>query len=881
MTDRGSATRGFGAGDMLGPYRIESMIGAGGMGEVFRATDTRLERTVAIKVLPADVAGDPVRKRRLFQEARAASALNHPGIVTLHDIATDGGVDYLVMELVAGRSLQSLMGPAGMPAADALDIAAQVAHALAAAHAGGLVHRDIKPANIMVDADSRVKVLDFGLAKPADAASAETMTEAGVIVGTAAYMSPEQAAGRPLDHRSDIFSLGVVIYELVSGLRPFRRDSHAETMSAIITEPHPPLTGQPPKLVDIIDKALEKDPRERYQSAADLAVDLRRASRTAAPAASPASTAAPVAPNPQRRMWLWALPVIAVAAAAGGWLASNPAAPAADPFDNPVFTRLTDFPGDERGAEISPDGKFVVFVSDQDGSQDLFLSQIGTGKFQNLTNGRFTAAGGSNRDAGFGAGGTEIWKRGPPPASERLQRMALVGGTWRPFLGDRTAVVTWSPDGSRIAYFNNTDGDPIFVADADGNDAREIFVDRAGVHNHFPTWSPDGRWIYFVHGDVATLEMDLWRIAPDGGTPEPLTQIRRNVAYPTPIDTRSVLYIGEDEDRSGPWLWRFDLEQRRSHRVGFKFERYTSISASADGRRLVASVANPVANLWTVPIGDTPAATSDVKPHPVPNVRALTPRWSRNRLYYLSSLSGGDGLWRFENGRAEEIWKGNRGPLLQPPAISTDGGRVAFVIRRDGRQRLQVGSADGSDVRALGEIVDVRGTASWSPDDKWIVTGGNDGKGPGLFKIPVDGGDPVRLVSGGALNPVWSPDGSIIAYQGTNTGGVEPLNAVSPDGTPIALPPIRLAPFGERIRFMPDGKGLVYTQGVFRSQDFWLMDLATKKSRPLTRLDPDSAAMRSFDISPDGTHIIFDRLRDNADIVLIELAKTSSASAAP
>jgi Tol biopolymer transport system component/predicted Ser/Thr protein kinase len=871
----GSKERSIHEGDQLGPYKIEAVIGKGGMGQVFRATDTRLHRTVAIKVLPRHGISDLERRRRLLKEARAASALNHPNIVTLHDIASDDGDDYLVMEFVAGRSLDQLVNPRGIPAEEAVHYAAQVAAALSAAHAVGIVHRDIKPANIIVDGESQVKVLDFGLAKLVEGGDDDaTLTETGVIMGTVAYMSPEQAAGKALDHRSDIFSLGVVLYELLTGSRPFTRSSNAETMSAIINDSHPQLSGKPARLAEIVEKALEKDPRERYQSAADLAVDLRRFQRIATrPGGTAPHAPAPARAPASRRSWLWAGLLLVLAAAGVVWLIPGRTGPAVDPFANPVFTRLTDFPGDESSATISPDGKFVVFLSDRDGPQDIWLNQIGTGQFQNLTKGQYTPADGTARDAGFSGDGAEIWLRGPPPATERMRRMPLVGGSWRPFLGDRTVNVTWSPDGNRIAYFNNLDGDPMFIADADGTNARQIFIERAGVHNHFPAWSPDGRWIYFVHGAAATLEMDLWRIAVDGGDAERLTEHNRNIAYPTPLDARTVLYVGQDADGSGPWLWMFDVDRKLSRRVGFGLERYTSISASADGRRLVASVANPIANLWTVPISDGPAAEErDVKPYSLPNVRSLAPRLGGTSLFYLSSQGGGDGLWKLENGRAEEIWTGSQGPLFQPAAISTDGRQVAIAVRKDGKQTLRVGAADGSDMRPLAGNIDIRGAAAWSPDGKWIVTGGIDGKGQGLFKIPLDGGEAVRLVNGGALNPAWSPDGTIIAYSGTNVSGGEPLQAVGPDGKSIDLPPIRLSPSGQRLRFMPGGKSLVFMQGAFRSQDFWLLDLATKKTRPLTHLN-NPAVMRAFDITPDGKQIIFDRLRDNSDIILIELPK--------
>jgi Tol biopolymer transport system component len=286
----------------------------------------------------------------------------------------------------------------------------------------------------------------------------------------------------------------------------------------------------------------------------------------------------------------------------------------------------------------------------------------------------------------------------------------------------------------------------------------------------------------------------------------------------------------------------------------------------------VAAVANPVASLWSVPILGRPASESDVQPYAVPTVRALAPRFGGTALYYLSSIGGGDGLWRLENDQAAEIWRGAEGALLEPPGISADGAYLTVVIRRNGKQRLWVLRADGSEPRALTETIDVRGVASWSPDGQWIATGGIDADGGGLFKISVGDGSVIRL-AGTAFNPVWSPTGEMIVYMGSNVGGAVPLHAVTPDGATVDLPPIAFREGGGRVRFLPSGEGLVYMQGGFGAQDFWLLDLATRQSRRLTELTAKTDRMSTFDITPDGQQIVFDRLRQNSDIVLIDLAQ--------
>jgi len=302
----------------LGPYKIEAPIGAGGMGQVFRATDTRLHRTVAIKILPHDKVADPDRKRRFLQEARAASALNHPNIVTLYDIANDAGIDFLVMEYVPGKPLDKLIPPKGLPLADVMSYATQISGALAAAHAVGIVHRDIKPANVVVTPEGQVKVLDFGLAKLQEPAAGHggkgtkepSLTEAGVVMGTVAYMSPEQARAEEVDARSDLFSFGAVLYEVATGRRPFLK---ALDWTA------PPADALPAELRPIVLKLLEADRELRYQSALDIRADLQRLKRDTESAHATTPVDRGAAPTGNR--WKMRLPAAAavIAALAAGY----------------------------------------------------------------------------------------------------------------------------------------------------------------------------------------------------------------------------------------------------------------------------------------------------------------------------------------------------------------------------------------------------------------------------------------------------------------------------------------------------------------------------------------------------------------------------------
>jgi len=841
------------------------------MGEVYRARDMRLGRDVAIKVLPEALAHDADRLRRFEQEARTIAALNHPNILGIHDIGVHGGAPFLVSEFLEGQTLREKLASGPLPVQRAIEYALGIAQGLAAAHEKGIVHRDLKPENVFVTRDGRIKVLDFGLAKlvrPEEmhetTVTLSNPTLPGMVMGTVGYMSPEQVRGEPIDPRSDIFSFGAVLYEMRTGKRAFKRETSAETMTAILREEPQALndTGWqgPPELQRILARCLEKNVERRFQSASDLAFALESLSGT---------SAAKKVPQPKSsRAWLpWAI-AAALLVGTAVWEMARPVAPA-NPLEKAHFTRVTDFKSVE--AAISPDGRFVAFVSDHDGPFDVWLTQVGTGRLINLTQGNAGPLPGPVRSVGFSGDGSEIWIGGGD-VGMRLRLILLTGGTPRNFLGEQTVNLAWSPDGERIVYHTFVNGDPMFVADRSGANARQIFGNQPGLHNHFPAWSPDGRWIYFSHGTPATGEMDLWRIDPAGRSPERLTQINTDVAYPTPVGDRTVFYVARDEDGSGPWLWAFDLKRRDSRRVSVGLEQYTSVQASADGRKLVATISNPVEGLWTVPILDHVTEERDVKPFTVPTERALAPRFGGSSLFYLSSLGTGDGLWRLRDGQATEIWKGADGALRETPAVSPDGGHVAIVLRRNGKRQLDVLSSDGAELQPIAEGMVPQGSSCWSPDGKWIVTGGSDATGPGLFKIPLDGGSPVRLAAGQALNPVWSPDGSLIVYAGTNVRTFSPLLAVRPDGTSVKLPDIILRRLGERVRFLPDGKSLIYMGGLLVSQDFWLLDLASMKSRLLTRLQ-NRAAMRTFDVTGDGKQIVFDRLRENSQVVMIDLPK--------
>ena len=866
------------SGTQVGSYRVEFQLGQGGMGTVYRALDTKLNRPVAIKVLSNDLA-DASARRRFQREAQMASSLNHPHILTVHDIGEFEGRQYLVTEYVDGGTLKDWAQREKPDWRKIVELLAGVADGLAAAHDASILHRDIKPANILVAKNGYAKLADFGLAKleadiPAD--TTRTLTEGlttrpGVVIGTIAYMSPEQASGKKLDARSDIFSFGAVLYELLAGKRPFSGATDLELLKTIIHGAPQPLGEDIPlALRMLLEKALEKDPAERYQSMRELVVDLRRLGRQKVTDAQSAVVAL------KRHAWMpWALAAMLVAAFATWTFAHRPSVAVENPLSGAEITRLTDFEGSQTNPAISPDGKFVAFISDRSGAFEIWLSETNGGSLSNLSMGRLGDVQGPLRAIGFSGDGSEVWSAGTQVSAgvqgKRLRLLPLVGGAPRNFLGERAAEVAWSPDGTRVVYHTWEAGDPTFVADHNGANERQILKSVPGLHNHYQVWSKDGRWIYFVRGRPATREMDLWRISPEGGEPEQLTHLDADIAYPSPLDERTILFVAPDEQGAGPWLWAYDTKTRASRRVSSSLEQYTAIAVTADGRRLAASVANTQVNLWSVPITGGTVEERDVKAYSLPTTRAHAPRFGGGSLFYLTSRSGADGLWSSRDGA---IWKGSEGALQSPPAVSADGKWVAIALKRDAKWQMHVIAADGTQLHPLSSAVDVRGAASWSPDSRRIVTAGSDRDGEGLFKLPADGGAPVRLATGAFLDPVWSPRGDLIVYGGTQVFTSMPLLGLHPDGTPAKLPEINVRREGQRARFLPDGTGLVYMQGSTKNgQDFWLLDLSTMRSRRLTQLS-NPAIMQAFDVTPDGKQIVFDRIRENSNIVLIDLAAT-------
>jgi Tol biopolymer transport system component len=555
-----------------------------------------------------------------------------------------------------------------------------------------------------------------------------------------------------------------------------------------------------------------------------------------------------------------------------------------NPLDGAKVERLTDFDGDELDAAISPDGKLAIFSSERSGQPEVWLTQIGTGEFANTTNGgvpQLVFGNGAVRRVGFSGDGSEVWateQLSIHPIKERTWIGSEIGGSFHPFLEDGMEPA-WSPDRKRIVYHTSGAGDPIFIADRNGNNPIQVFGQTPALHTHFLTWSPDGRDIYFVRGTPTTEEMDVWRIPASISSkppiPQRITRLNARIAYLNWLDSKTLIFSATAEDGSGQWLYSMDVDHRIPHRVSSGIEdQYLSVSVSEGSpRRIVATVAHPSASLWTVPVSDRIQPETSAARWPVPNARALAPRLGPGYLLFLSARGGGDGLWRLENGSARELWKGSAGGLVAPPSISPDGRQICFSYRKEGHGRLNIMSANGTNVQPLAPSLDVRGGASWSPDGKWIAVAADAGDGTHVFKIPLDGGEPIKLVDTLSYNPVWSPDGNFILYSEQQGGSRFVLKAIRPDKTAVPIPDISVVyTIATSYRFLPGHNSLIVLGGDFRHQNFYQVDLDTGEQRRLTDLQP-GFQVQNFDVSFDGTQIVFDRLRENADVVLINLAK--------
>jgi Tol biopolymer transport system component len=546
------------------------------------------------------------------------------------------------------------------------------------------------------------------------------------------------------------------------------------------------------------------------------------------------------------------------------------------PLADAHFQNVTDFGGAEQAAAISRDGKFVAFLSDRDGSIDVWVTQVDAGQSYNLTHGRFHGLGNpSLRMLGFSPDATLVtfWTRGingSDPRNISVWAVPTLGGEPKPYL-EGAAEFDWSRDGTRLVYHTPGPGDPTFVRNAGENSqGQPIFVSAPGLHAHFQTWSPDARFIYFVQGTLPDA-LDVWRIRPTGGAAERITHHNSRVSDPVLLNDRTLMYLATDTDGSGPWLYTTDVEHSVPHRVGAGLDRYTSLAASADGRRLVATLANPNGTFWRLSVGDTAVDTSAAVPISLTTGRGFAPRFGPDYLLYVSSKATSDGIWKLAGKTATELWSAPDARIVGGPEIAPDGRRVAFSVRERGRTLLYTTNADGTNARVVTDSLALQGDPAWTPDGQSITSAATVDGTPHLFRITLSGRT-APLVQDYALDPAWSPAGDFVVYSGADIGTTFPVKAVTAAGGVYSTRNLTLTRGARRLRFLRGQRALVVMRGDIQHKNLWSIDLDTGAERQLTNL-PADFNVRDFDVSADGREIVLERVQERSDVVLIDLAR--------
>ncbi len=854
------------AADCIGPYRAIRQLGAGGMGEVFLAHDEELGRNIAIKLLPADVAADAEQLTRLRNEARSASSLNHPNIVTIYEIGRDDSARaFMAMEYVDGQTLRELMRGGAMPVRKALQIAAQLADGLAAAHKRGLVHRDLKPENIMITSDGVVKVLDFGLAKSLDINNDTNLSEPGMLVGTFGYMSPEQARAADIDYRSDQFSFGSILYEMLTGNRAFDGASGVETLFMVVRDEAPPLSvvaaHVPAPLRWIVDRCLSKDPEDRYVATRDLARDLQyirdHFSETGLP--TPIREKESMAVTLRKR---WPAAAAVVLALAMGILGT---AWVRRPEPRVITSeRYLTYSGNDYSPAVSPDGKLIAFASSRDGVQRIWLKQVAGGGEVALTEGiddfpRFTPDGAS-----------VIYVRADPerrrPGS--LWRVSTVGGEPRRVL-DEVTTADISPDGTKIAFTRPVTGKTevlagIFVADVNGANARELA--RSDVGTLHPRWSPDGKSIAVVitrGGRVtqAALIVD----AATGKTKELAAPAKAgemsSVVWSS--DGRHVVYVRAQSVEavvgSTAHVIRHNVKTDETEIVGWTSHNGLMLDVLRDGT-LVLDVRSPRDNLREIGVAAqnerwlTRGNSSDRQPSYAPDGKSVL---------FSSNRSGNLDLWMIatEGGTVRRIT--DDGAEDWDPAFTPDGKKVVWSSGRSGNLEIWIANADGSDAKQISQDgVDAENPTA-TADGQWIVYCSFNPAKSGLWKVRADGTQATHIVKARTSLPEVSPDGQYVSYRIFDTTARPQVRVARiADGQDMGVTiPIRTlrrtsAILG-RTRWMPDSKAVAFLaqneegiNGVY-VQDFVPGQETSATRRAFGGFDRERAT-ESFGISPDG-----------------------------
>jgi serine/threonine protein kinase len=875
-------------GTRLDHYELVDKIGEGGMGVVWRARDTSLDREVAIKVLPASFTADASRLARFEREAKVVASLSHPNIVSIYGFGTADGVTYAAMELLQGRSLREHLDEGPLPLRKAVDVARQIASGLDAAHACGVVHRDLKPDNVFITPDGRAQILDFGLAGSeangtgqGSGESRTRLTDPGTVVGTAGYMAPEQARGGEAGAAADIFALGVILHEMLSGGQPFHRETTAETLTAILREepPDPTVAGSPapPTLARIVRRCLEKSPEERFQNARDLAFALEGAV-TDSGLSAPSIAAAPPRPStPTRGSAMLATLAIAVVAFAAGWMLRPTPAEIAPPR----VTELT-FTGADSQPDASPDGRLIVFRSSRTGVSRVWLRQVDGGGEQPLTDGpdwrpRFAPDG---QSVGFLRLDGETYSG---------YRVPIVGGQPRKLIENVTAIA-WSPDGRELAFLrggpSNTAGDAsLGVLDLESG-AERVIARYPEWELYGLSWSDDSR-------RIATTKASsqggggAWRLIVVGRDGEGLQELSVGdealISSPTWAGSDALIYAKSATTVSGspapnaimrqtlgdgierPLLWEPYLFPLRGAFVE------TTFITILGNDRLVYDTARQLQTINELDIETgvirtlVEGVSSDRQPDYSPdgstvlftsnrsgNVDLFAYELDTDRLVQLTEHPGGD-------------WDGGYTP---------DGGSIMWSSDRGGHLEIWMSDADGANPRQVSrDGVDAE-NPTMTADGEWIVYSSGRPEAPGIYKVRPDGTDTTLLHGGSFTNPEVSPDGRHALFV------INELSSLRNDVNVIEVDTGRLVDFEITIeyqpgspnttygrgRWMPDGSAIAFIGIDDAGQPtVWIQDFVPGADTSASRRQPlgmeRAGLVESFEVSPDGRRFVLSTVR--------------------
>lgn len=866
-------------GTTLGPYEIIAAIGAGGMGEVWKARDPRIGRDVAIKVLPADFLRDRDRLERFKKEARVAGGLNHPNLVTIHDIGDADGAPYIVMELLEGETLAERMAATTdsqssvrVSVRRATDWASQMANGLAAAHDAGVIHRDLKPANVFLTRDGRVKILDFGLAKidsgdaSPDEATMAKQTDPGVVLGTAAYMSPEQVRGGQVDQRSDIFSLGLILYEILTGHRAFARDTRAELMTAILKEDPEPVESVapsvPPSLARIVDHCLEKRPEQRFQTARDLAFNLDSISTS--------TGAAPIKTGSWRASFgLGALALAIVIGVVLGFLGGRFLAPkqsaASATAPAPVSliaTHPLTFSGRDQTPAISADGSLVAFQSTRGGASRIWLKQIGGG-------GELVLTPGPDYGPRFSPDGSMVlFVRDEGDGHFSAFRVPILGGEARKVI-DGAGYADWSPDGSRIAFIRQkTEAgritSAIFVANNDGSGERKI----QSIEGQMicPRWSPDSARILISDGTFGNYANPPSIVDVDDGKIKKVDVGGKSTLYSNAewIDDHRIVVATVPSGTSfvsgaGSVIDLVDLRTGESTPLLRTPSPIANLDVDQNGR-IVFDQTPLRQNLREVDFATGREGGWLTRGQAIDRQPAFSP--DGKRVIFSSNMTGNLDLSvaRLDDGSIRRLTDDDADDY--DPAFSADGTKILWSSKREtGHYEIWIAQADGSGARRIStDGVDAENPTS-TPDGSWVVYDSYNPEKAGVWKIRSDGSSPERLAAGTTMLPELSPDGRWISYVDGNSA----LAVVSIDGgtpqtfAPLPAQTIPAVSFG-RSRWTPDGKSIVYldrdgANGTALFAQKFEPGVDTHASRKRI-VGSAQSIPESFGVSPDGKRLV-------------------------